>query len=385
MNRRKSRPQAKKMLAMLLVLPIAVWGTWRAMPTLMQIAAKAAMVSAYCNMPEGSLAVLEERFNSELFGQSEKENPTVPKKPDITYDSPPLSEDEESVPDPEPYEEELVERDIPPQYRGIIKELQYGADLTLPYIPLAAGHLKNTTKLKNEQVQKELDKPLELGITQTDEPQVLIVHTHATEAYEPVNSESYDTRGTWRDTDNTNNMVQVGNRIADELTAKGIGVIHDDTQHDYPTYNGAYERSAKTVQGWLEKYPSIKVVLDVHRDAIQPEDDTIVKAVAIIDGRKAAQVMIITGCDDGTMNVPDWAYNLRFAASLQSTAEAKYEGLMRPIFFCYRKYNMDLTRGSILLEFGSHGNTLKEAEYSGELIGKALAELLETQRNENTK
>lgn len=86
--------------------------------------------------------------------------------------------------------------------------------------------------------------------------------------------------------------------------------------------------------------------------------------------------MIITGCEDGSMGVPEWSSNLRFAAALQSTAEESYPGLMRPIFFCYRKYNMDLTTGSILLEFGSHGNTLKEAEYSGELIGKALAQTL---------
>ena len=89
--------------------------------------------------------------------------------------------------------------------------------------------------------------------------------------------------------------------------------------------------------------------------------------------------MIISGCDDGTMNMPNWPDNLRFAAAFQSQMEADYPGLTRPIFFCYRLYNMNKTPGSLLLEFGAHGNSLEEAVYSGELCGKALAELILSQ------
>lgn len=385
MSRRQKNFMAKKAIIVLFAAPFLLWGLKAASPYILSLAAKAAMVSACFNMPEGSLAVLEERFNSELFGNSEKISPTVPIKPHAatTPQAKPSSEAEEenSVEgEDEPEAEEAPpKRDIPEEYRGTIKEVQYAADSSLPYIRLADGYIKNTTKLSADKIYKELEKPLELDLTQIDEPQVLIVHTHATEAYEPLASDIFDTRYTWRNIDNEQNMVAVGRVIADELKAAGIGVIHDGTQHDYPTYNGAYGRSAKTVVGWLAKYPTIKVVLDIHRDAIQPADDIIVKAVAEIDGKKAAQVMIITGCDDGTMNVPDWAYNLRFAAALQSSAEGSYNGLMRPVLFCYRKYNMDLTRGSVLLEIGGHGNTLDEAKYSAELIGKALASLLEKQ------
>lgn len=386
MGRRKNRPRVKKMLTLLLLCPLALWGLWYSLPALAGLAARAALVSAYWNMPDGSLAVIEERFNSELFDGEEKSDPIVSEAPPPPSSQPappassqPASEESsgEEPPDEEQHDDMLPdEESVPSKYRGTIRELRYGADSSSLYIPLAAGYLKNSTDLSNARVEKELNKPLELKLKQTDDPQVLIVHTHATEAYERYPTTFYDTRGTWRDTDDANNMVQVGNRIAEQLEAAGIGVIHDDTQHDYPSYNGAYERSAETIKGWLDEYPSIKVVLDVHRDAIQPEDDVIVKATAEIDGKKAAQVMIITGCEDGTMNVPNWPSNLRFAAALQSSAEAAFPGLMRPIFFCYRKYNMDLTKGSILLEFGSHGNTLEEAEYSGELVGKALAEVL---------
>ncbi len=385
MARHRRTRQIKKALALLLAIPLIGWGAYRSLPVLTDLAARAALVSAYVNMPEGSVALLEERFNSELFENGEKDDPIVSQAPPAVSSAPEVPSspgaDLSSAPDENaPRDEDRIDLpgpdSVPPRFRGTIREVQYGADGTPLYIPLAAGYLKNSTNLENDEVQAELDQPLELKLEETTEPQVLILHTHATEAYEPYPVDFYDTRGTWRSTDNSCNMVQVGNRIAEQLEAAGIGVIHDGTQHDYPSYNGAYERSAETVKAWLEEYPSIKVVLDVHRDAIQPEDDVIVKATAEIEGKKAAQVMIITGCEDGTMGVPDWPSNLRFAAALQSTAEGMYPGLMRPIFFCYRKYNMDLTKGSILLEFGSHGNTLEEAEYSGELIGKALAEAL---------
>ena len=174
-------------------------------------------------------------------------------------------------------------------------------------------------------------------------------------------------------------MVRLGDIITQELNDAGIVTLHDATQHDYPSYNGSYERSADTVKGYLEKYPSIKVVIDVHRDAIQREDGTVIKAVSDINGEKTAQVMIIAGCDDGTMDMPNWDQNLRFAASLQDSMESAYPGLTRPIFFCYRKYNQDLTQGSLLLEFGSHGNTLEECERTAHDVGKSLAATLKKQ------
>jgi stage II sporulation protein P len=164
--------------------------------------------------------------------------------------------------------------------------------------------------------------------------------------------------------------------LAEPLEAAGIGLIHDTTQHDYPSYNGSYERSARTVEARLEEKPSLRILLDLHRDAMPREDDVIVKPVRLINGKKAAQIMIIAGCDDGEMNMPNWPKNLRFAVALQNKIEEKYPGLMRPIYLCYRKYNMHLSDGSLLLEFGSNASTLEEAEYAAQLAGEALAELI---------
>ena len=170
-------------------------------------------------------------------------------------------------------------------------------------------------------------------------------------------------------------MCRVGDAIAAQLEAAGIGVVHDTTIHDYPSYNGSYERSRQTVQAQLKAHPSIKVVLDIHRDAIG--GNGVIKQPTIrIDGRKSAQVMIISGCDDGTMGMPDYMQNFHFASLLQQQLEGDYPGLTRPILFDYRKYNQDLTNGSLLIEVGTHGNTLDQAVYAGELIGKSLARAL---------
>ena len=117
-------------------------------------------------------------------------------------------------------------------------------------------------------------------------------------------------------------------------------------------------------------------MLDIHRDAIV-SGDTVTAPSAEIEGKSAAQIMIISGCDDGTMDYPNYGENLQFSIALQEQLEGMYPGLTRPILFDYRLYNQDLTTGSILIEVGGHGNTLEEACYSGELIGKVLSELLE--------
>ena len=153
-------------------------------------------------------------------------------------------------------------------------------------------------------------------------------------------------------------------------------MIHDTTQHDYPSYNGSYDRSAQTIARVLEEYPSIQVILDVHRDGIQQDDGTVLKPVAEIDGKKAAQLMIISGCDDGTVGLPNWEQNLQFAAAITDQVEQDYPGLMRPIFFAYRKYNMDVTPCSLVLEFGSNGNTLEEACTTARLVGSSIAKVI---------
>lgn len=238
-----------------------------------------------------------------------------------------------------------------------------------------AGQVNNKTSVPNETLQEESRYLPDFTISDTSEPQVLIYHTHTTESFEPYVRDFYDANFNYRTTDETKNMVMVGEEICKQLEAQGIGVIHAKNIHDYPSYNGSYERSRNTITPILEQYPSIKVALDIHRDAISSEG-VAYQPFAVINGKEAAQIMIISGCDDGTLGMPNYMKNFRFASYLQQQLESDYPGLTRPILFDYRKYNQDLTTGSLLIEVGSHGNTLEQVQYSGQLIGSALAEAL---------
>ncbi len=271
---------------------------------------------------------------------------------------------------PKPYPESIESND------GVIAAVSYGFIEGDSYINLDSGQVRNITSVSNDELLKESRLAPDFEIECDGEPQVLIMHTHATESYEPYERDFFDSSFNSRTTDPAKNVIAVGDKIAEKLEGAGIGVIHDTTLHDYPSYNGSYDRSRETVQEYLEEYPSIKIVLDVHRDAIERESGERIAPVAEIDGRNAAQVMIISGCDDGTMGMPNYMKNFRFAAMLQNQLESDWEGLTRPVLFDYRKYNQDLTTGSILIEVGGHANSIEQALYSGELIGKSLVNCL---------
>jgi len=244
------------------------------------------------------------------------------------------------------------------------------------------GQVNNKTELSNDELIAESRCLPNFTVTDTDEPQVLIYHTHTTESFEPYVRDKYDANFNYRTTDDTKNMVMVGNAIQAELEAAGYSVIHATDIHDYPSYNGSYARSRETILPIIEQYPSIKVALDIHRDAISG-DGNAAQPYTVINGREAAQVMIISGCDDGTLDMPNYMKNFHFACCLQQQLESDYAGLTRPILFDYRHYNQDLTTGSLLIEVGSHCNTLDQAQYSGQLIGQSLSRLLDSVKEQN--
>lgn len=237
--------------------------------------------------------------------------------------------------------------------------------------------VNNKTETKNVNIKNELSKKASFGTITKDEPYILVYHTHTTEGYELLDKGWYSDDYVSRTKDLDKTVVRVGEEIVSRLEKAGFKVIHDKTIYD-ASYNGAYSRSLKTVEKTLKENPSIVITLDVHRDAIQYSSGTKCKPTATINGKKAAQVMIITGAEEGDItDYPNWSQNLTFAIALQNKVEENYKGLMRPIFFCQRKYNMHVTPCSLLLEMGTDANTLEEAVYSGRLIGDSLAELLE--------
>ena len=210
----------------------------------------------------------------------------------------------------------------------------------------------------------------------SDEPSILVFHTHTTESFQTLDRDFYAVGFTSRTEDKSRNIVRVGDEIVAQLQKAGFKVIHDTQIYD-KTYNGAYDRSGAAIDEYLKKHPSIQVILDIHRDAIEDSSGTKTKPVAKINGKKAAQIMIISGCEgDGVTGFPDWKYNLRFAMKLQQKCVENYSELMRPLLFDNRRYNMYKSHCSLLVEFGSDSNTLDEAAYSGRLFGSCLAQML---------
>ncbi|MDD4849230.1 MAG: stage II sporulation protein P [Gemmiger sp.] len=263
---------------------------------------------------------------------------------------------------------------------GRISARFFGQGSGAGYIQLAAGSIKNATDHTDAELAAAAAGALPFAVElNSEEPQVLILHTHATETYQPWNDLYFDPSFTARTQDTTQNMCAVGAQMAKILNDAGINTLHDATLHDDPSYTESYARSRQTAQNYLETYPSIKIVLDVHRDAVEQEGVRI-KPLAEVDGADTAQVMLICGCNNGnTVRLPNWRQNLKFAAAWEGAMEGRYPGLTRPVLCGYRFYNQDLSVGSLLIEVGGHGNTLAEALRGGGYAATALAALLTEQ------
>lgn len=245
--------------------------------------------------------------------------------------------------------------------------------------------VRNVTDSKNIDIQSILCDDFSLPIKDFTAPTVLIYHTHSTETYIFEDNGLFSTDFPTRNDNTSVNMIRIGDEITEILENHGIGVIHDKTIYD-SVYTGAYEKSREGITKILEENPSVIITLDIHRDALYSGEFTRIKPSVSIKGKKAAQMMIIAGCEDGNVtDFPNWQTNLSFAVHLQKTVNDKYENLMKPIFFCMRKYNMDITPYSLLIEIGTDVNTLQEAAYSGRLLGDALADFIKVYAKDISK
>ena len=276
----------------------------------------------------------------------------------------------ETTPPPEPETESPAEPEEPEEPEEPVTD-----DIALPshdeIISASNLQIKNATQYSVD-IDELCAQPLETILDRSDNPEVLILHTHTTECYvgDEMSGEGE------RTTNEAYNVCAVGDIIADKLEGYGISVIHDKTIHDYPSYQGAYTRAMNTINADLEKYQDVKVVLDIHRDAYVYSDGTKLRVAANINGSDTAQVMLVLGTDSMGLYHPYWRSNLSLAAKIQSAAEIMYPGLMRPIDLRSERFNMHATKGSILIEIGSNGNSLREAKSSAGYIGNAIAAAL---------
>ncbi|MEG2367110.1 MAG: stage II sporulation protein P [Oscillospiraceae bacterium] len=205
--------------------------------------------------------------------------------------------------------------------------------------------------------------------------QILIVHTHSSEAYMPDALDNYTPTDSFRTEDTNYNIVRVGDELAACLESYGLGVIHDRQINDYPSYTGSYGRSGEAVERHLAEHPEIAIVFDVHRDAIGT-GDVVYKTIAETGGQPCSQVMMLAGTGANGLSHPNWQENLKLALYLQSAVVNLHPTLVRPIALKKERYNQQLSTGSLILEVGSSGNTLSEALTAVRMFAEAAGPAL---------
>ena len=203
-----------------------------------------------------------------------------------------------------------------------------------------------------------------------ESPEVLIIHTHATECYAEENA---DTVRDTRSEDPTKNMLAVGETLCERLKENGINAIQCRTMHDKDSYNKAYELSAQSVSEYLEKYPDIKYIIDVHRDAIETAGGAMAKPITGDARGSLAQIMLVVGTNEAGADHPEWKKNLNVVTKLQKKLIEYNEELARPINIRSASFNQQYCTGFFLLEVGSCANTLSEAKSSAEVFADIFA------------
>ena len=233
---------------------------------------------------------------------------------------------------------------------------------------------KNYTSFEPD-VETLLYQELSFSLS-SDLPQILIIHTHGSESYLPDEKDYYVPTDPYRTEDTNYNVVRVGDELAEAFENQGFSVLHDRSIYDYPSYNGAYANTEAAISEWLEEYPSIQIVIDVHRDAFDDVDGSPYQTDAEIDGVDSAQVMFVIGTGEAGLEHPNWQENLSFVLKRQASMNSKYPELARPVYLSQNRYNQQMTKGSFILEVGCNGNTLSQALTAVQLFAECSYDVI---------
>ncbi len=310
---------------------------------------------------------------SSVAGSSQSKGPSNPAEkllsltlPNIAFSSPQASPVALNFTSPE------VISAPPPAVENTALPITYESSPEKGYISTDGIYINNQTRKKVD-IAALLNTTLDLSLPDT--PTVLILHTHTTESYTPNEKYNYTPTETDRTTDAHFNMISVGEVIAQSLLKEGINVIHDKTINDYPSYSTSYSKSLKLIESYTKKYPSIKIVIDVHRDAIVNKSGQKMRPVTNFNP-SCAQVMMVVGTNDSGLKHPSWQTNLTFCLKLQQKMNSLYPSLARPINLRKERFNHHLAPYSFILEVGTNGNTLDEAKEAASLFSESLISLL---------
>ena len=227
-------------------------------------------------------------------------------------------------------------------------------------------------KIKNQTDYQLTQEMLTPDIT-IENKNILIFHTHSCESYTASEQYPYTPTGNFRTTDLNFTVTRVGTELTTQLQQYGYNVIHDTSYHDYPSYNGSYTNSLKTVESLLQTNPS-DIIIDLHRDAIGSRSDY--APTAKIGDEEAAQIMFVIGTNAGGLWHPNWNQNLKFAVKVQEKAEELYPGLFKPIMLTTSRYNQHTGKYANIIEVGATGNTLEQCLTSMKYLAKVMDEIM---------
>ena len=240
-------------------------------------------------------------------------------------------------------------------------------------IPLSSNFTYGNVKIKNDTSFELNDEIVNPNINITNK-NIVIFHTHTCESYTSSDKYPYTPTGTFRTTDVNFTVARVGDELTSHLQGYGYNVIHNKNYHDYPSYNGSYNNSLKTVESIL-KNNQADVIIDLHRDAIGNRSDY-APSVKIGDEDVCAQIMFVIGTNEGGLWHPNWQQNLKFAVKVQAKAEEMYPGLFKPIMLTKYRYNQHTGKCANIMEVGSTGNTLEQCLNSMKYLAKVLDEVI---------
>ena len=206
-------------------------------------------------------------------------------------------------------------------------------------------------------------------------PEILIFHTHSSEGYADGGTGEKAT------------VIDAGNALAEIISdTYGVGVVHDVSAYDMldgrTSTEGSYERSEEGVRKLLNKYPGIKVLIDIHRDSFNGSETN----TADYNGRDSARLMLVNGvcaldnngqkADAGVEN-PYISENISLSLKLKKAMDSAAPDIMKNVYIKPYRYSLNIMPCSLLLEAGNENNTIDEVKNSLYPFASALFNVLE--------
>ncbi len=271
----------------------------------------------------------------------------------------------------------ILGTEMPVIYGLDLEEVYTDEDMTAPDRPeINFDVLPEDVKLEILRYSNDPKEPFVVG---SEGPQILIYHTHTREAYRQTDVDVYSEVGEWQTLDGAHSVVAVGDILKAELESYGFSVIHDTTDHVPPKQSTAYSRSLQTMLDYKQQYPSLKVFIDLHRDAYG-DLEAGSKDYVTIEGKECARLMFVVGTGENYdgKEKPNYESNYKLAQAVTGELENICEGFTRPIRVKPGRYNQQVSDMCLLIEDGHNANTLEQAKNSIRYFAQALSRVLES-------